>query len=193
MTQGGPKVVFYRTFGIKWFMRTEATPERKAKRTIHRMSIVHTHSLPSYELGKGANKKTWFAGGPEETIWVWGGPNWVYDYRDARPLPMRQTEHKMVETKVKVKSPDGTETEETRIVPMIIAGKPIDPVVIHTAFTNRVIEAFNRVGQKTGMSKGQGALLAVSVLTLLAVIGVAFWTYYFGVNINCFAHTRACP
>jgi hypothetical protein len=156
--QGGPKIVLWRLLGIRWFMRVERQPDGGAIRQSFRWKgTVKTHSLPSYS----ANGKDWFVGGPKETVRVCGGPQWVYNYNDARPLPL---EH---------------------------GGDPIDPTLIHSAFENKSIEAFNKLNEKP--QKFKWGMMALAIVLTLIFAGLSvYYTYYFGYNINCALHTAAC-
>jgi hypothetical protein len=156
--QGGPRIVIWRLLGTRWFMRVEKQPDGTAIRKAYNWKIITTHSLPSYTV----RGKTWFVGGPKETIRLFGGPQWVYNYNDARPLPL---EH---------------------------GGDPIDPTLIHSAFENKSIEAFNGLNKKASVAKWGMFGFAILLIVILGIISV-YYSYYFGVNANCALHSRACP
>lgn len=148
-TQGGFRIVFWRIRGVKWFMRTEVTPDNNAVRKALKMKIVKTHSPPMYEY----NGKEWFTGGPDETARLYGAPNWVYRYDDARPLPLK---HK---------------------------GDPIDPTLIHSAFQNQSIEKFNRLGQpKTRKPTASIAILVILILAVGFLTIYYTWYFGYNAN-----------
>ena len=156
--QGGMKIVLWRVLGIRWFQRAERQPDGSIIRGAYRWKIIKTHSLPSYTI-KG---KTWFVGGPKESGRVFGAPQWVYNYNDARPVPLEHT------------------------------GDPIDPTLIHSAFQNKSIEAFNKLNEKPATFKWGMMALAIILTMIFAGLAV-YYTYYFGYNANCALHSRACP
>src|SRR5437667_331563 len=161
--QGGPKIVYWRLRGVKWFMRVEKQPDGSAIRKAYNWKIIKTHSLPSYTV----RDKTWFVGGPKETVRVFGGPQWVYNYNDARPVPLEHLDY-----------------EKT--------GGPIDPTLIHSAFENKSIEAFNGLNKKTSRTTWGMFGFAIVLIVMLGII-TAWYSYYFGINANCALHSRACP
>jgi hypothetical protein len=156
--QGGPKIVMWRLRGVRWFMRVEKQPDGTAIRNAYNWKIIKTHSLPKYNV----RGKDWFVGGPKETVRIFGGPQWVYNYNDSRPIPLE------------------------------IGGDPIDPTLIHSAFENKSIEAFNGLNKKVSVAKWGMFGFAIMLLVILAIINV-WYGYYFGLNANCALHSKACP
>ena len=156
--QGGPRIVMWRLLGTRWFMRVEKQPDGTAIRKAYPWKIIKTHSLPSYNV----RGKDWFVGGPKETLRIFGGPQWVYNYNDARPIPLE------------------------------IGGEPIDPTVIHSAFENKSIEAFNGLNKKPDKFRWGMFGFAILLIVILGIISV-WYSYYFGLNANCALHSRACP
>jgi hypothetical protein len=161
--QGGPKIVFWRLLGIKWFMRVEKQPDGTAIRKAYNWKVIKTHSLPSYNV----RGKDYFVGGPRETVRIFGGPQWVYNYNDSRPLPLEHLDY------------DKT-------------GGPIDPTVIHSAFENKSIEAFNQMSKKPDKFRWGMFGFAIMLIVILGIISV-WYSYYFGINANCALHSKACP
>jgi hypothetical protein len=156
--QGGPKIVMWRLRGVRWFMRVEKQPDGTAIRKAYNWKRITTHSLPKYPH----NGKDWFVGGPKETVRIFGGPQWVYNYNDSRPIPLE------------------------------IAGDPIDPTLIHSAFENKSIEAFNGLNKKPDKFRWGMFGFAIFLIIILAIINV-WYGYYFGLNANCALHSKACP
>ena len=165
--QGGPKIVMWRILGIKGFLRVERQPDGSAIRDVKKWKIIKTHSLPSYNV----RGKDWFVGGPRETVRVFGMPQWVYNYNDSRPLSLEQGH-----------------MEGTTWVP----AEPIDPTLIHTAFENKSIEAFNGLTKKPDKFRWGMFGFAIMLIVILGIISV-WYSYYFGLNANCALHSRACP
>jgi len=161
--QGGPKIVLWRLRGVRWFMRVEKQPDGTAIRKAYPWKIITTHSLPSYKVGG----KDWFVGGPKETLRIFGGPQWVYNYNDSRPLPLEHLDYAKT-------------------------GGPIDPAVIHSAFENKSIEAFNGLNKKPDKFRWGMFGFAIMLIVILGIISV-WYSYYFGLNANCALHSRACP
>jgi len=139
-------------------MRVEKQPDSNAIRKALPWKVIRTHSIPSYTY-KG---KDWFVGGPRETVRVYGGPQWVYNYNDSRPIVLEQT------------------------------GDPIDPTVIHSAFENKSIEAFNHLNEKK--SKFSWGMMGIAIVLIILLAGIsAYYSYYFGINNACAVHSKACP
>ena len=183
--QGGAKIVMWRLRGVPWFLHTQIGPDGNTIRKPLPMKIVKTHSLPSYEF----QGKTWFTGGAQETARVFGGPQWLYNYNDARPVPRYHIAVKMVEVEEKQKNPDGSETTVKSMKPVVIAGKPIDGMLIHAAFENKSIEAFNHLSDKPKKFTW-GVFGIIIALVLILSIVTAYYSYYFGVNIACAVHAH---
>lgn len=214
--QGGIRIVLWRIRGQKWFMRVEKQPDGSAIRKAYKWKgRVQEHSQPRYEH----NGKDWFVGGPTETVRVFGGPQWVYNYNDARPLPLEHIKFQMVETEEKIKDPDqavdqmieetvkdengndkiikrivkktvpGIERTLKKMVPVIIAGKPIDPMLIHAAFQNKSIEAFNKLGDKPNKFRWGLLGFVIAVIFIITAFNLLY-TYYYGVNIACAVHAQ---
>lgn len=184
--QGGMQIVWWRIWGTRWFMRVEKQPDGTAVRKAYKWKgRVKEHSLPMYEH----NGKDWFVGTAKETVRVYGGPQWVYNYNDSRPLPLEHLEMKMVEVEEKQKNPDGSETTVKSLKPMVIAGAPIDPMLIHAGFENKSIEAFNHLSDKP-RKLTWGILGFVITIILIVSIFNLVYTYYYGVNIACAIHAH---
>ena len=185
-SQGGAQIVLWRIRGVPWFLHTQIQPDGNTLRKALPMKIVKTHSLPQYTF----QGKTWFTGGAEETARVWGGPQWLYNYNDSRPVPRYHVRVKMVEVEETVKLADGTETKSKTMKPVVIAVKPIDPTLIHSAFENKSIEAFNKLSDKPASKVKWGLLgFAIFVILILSAFSVLY-TYYYGVNIACAVHAH---
>ena len=131
------------------------------------MKIVKSHSLPMYSY-KG---KAWFTGGPNQTARVYGAPNWVYVYNNAEPLFLTWGQYK-----------DGKWS----------SSEPFDPTLIHSAFENKSIEAFNGLTRKPDKFRWGMFGFAIMLIVILGIISV-WYSYYFGLNANCALHSRACP
>lgn len=166
-SQGGGKIVMWRLLGIRWFMRTEIAADGNALRVPLKMKIVKTHSLPTYNY-KG---KIWFTGGPNQTARVYGAPNWVYVYNSADPLVLSYGQYK-----------DGKWS----------AVEAIDPALVHSAFENKSIEAFNGLNRKPDKFRWGMFGFAIFLIVILGIISV-YYSYYYGINANCALHSRACP
>lgn len=192
---GGPKVVLYRVLGVSAFFRAEKQPDGTARRSFHRMKIVTTGILPRYNLkSRDGQIRTWFAGRANETIRVFGYPQWVYNHNDARPLPMEHVKvvDKEIEQTVREKQSDGTTKEviQKRVVPVVVAGAPIDGLLIHSGFETKVIEEFNELG-KPQQSRFKWGMMAFVLLFILILSGLAvYYSYYFGINTACAVHAH---
>lgn len=183
--QGGLQIVLWRIRGVPWFLHTQIGPDGNTIRKPLKMKIVKTHSLPSYEF----QGKTWFTGGAQETARVYGGPQWLYNYNDARPVPRYHVQTKMVEVEEKQKNPDGSETTIKTIKPVVIAGKPIDPMLIHSAFENKSIEAFNHLSDKPKKFTWGIFAFVITIILIVSIFNLVY-SYYYGVNIACAVHAH---
>jgi hypothetical protein len=156
-TQGGLKIVSWRIRGKRGFLMTMIEPDKKVLRKPLPMKIVH-NSTPRFTFGEGE----YFTGGPDETAYAFGMPNWVYMRGDSRPLKLQHTGELMSASK------------------------------IHAAFQDDAIERFN--GLKLKKSKVNDKLLMYLMIFILILSAAsAMYSYYYGLNINCAVHTRACP
>jgi hypothetical protein len=104
-------------------------------------------------------EKTWFVGDEKSTVRVFGGPQWVYKYNDSRPILL---EHE---------------------------GDAIDPAVIHSAFENKSIEAFNGLNRKPDRFRWGMMGLAIIIIVILSALS-AYYSYYFGINNACAVHAH---
>ena len=139
---------------------TMIEPDKKVIRRALPMKIVH-NSTPRFSFEGGE----YFTGGPDETAYAFGMPNWVYDRRDSRPLKLT-----------------------------IVAGEELmSASKIHAAFNDDTIERFNLLKQpKPGRLRNNMMMLLI-LLAFLMAAGAAFYSYYYGINVNCAVHSRACP
>ena len=156
--QGGIKIVSWRVRGKAFFLLTMINPDKKVFRKPLPMSIVH-NSTPRFTFDGGE----YFTGGPDETIYAFGAPNWVYDRRDARPRKLT-----------------GGDSE------LMSASK------IHSAFVDDSIERFNKLKQPTSKINMKLIMYLLLFLMILTIASVGY-TYFYGLNANCALHTKACP
>ena len=154
--QGGIKIVSWRIRGKRGFLITMIEPDKKVLRKPLPMKIVH-NSTPRFTFDGGE----YFTGGPDETAYAFGMPNWVYVREDSRPLPLS------------------------------FKGEAMSATKIHAAFDDDAIERFNGLKQKKGPNQKLMMYLLIFVLILTAAS--AMYSYYYGLNVNCALHTRACP
>jgi len=131
--QGGIKIVLWRIRGKRGFIMTMIEPDNKAFRKPLPMKIVH-NSVPRFAFGEGE----YFTGGPDETIYVFGMPNWVYERGDSRPRKLKGQGELMSASK------------------------------IHSAFEDDAIERFNGLKQKKGPNPKLMLYLMIFVLVLTA-------------------------
>ena len=157
--QGGIKIVSWRIRGQRGFLLTMIEPDKKVFRKPLPMSIVH-NSTPRFTYDGGE----YFTGGPDETIYAFGMPNWVYDRRDARPRKL-------------VGDPNAE---------LMSASK------IHAAFDDDSIERFNGLKQKTSKVNLKLIMYLLLFIMILTIASVGY-SYFYGLNANCALHTRACP
>jgi hypothetical protein len=104
-----------------------------------------------------------------------GAPAAIYNWDDCRPIPVFGRE------------PDAL-AADGKLVPKA----KIDPMLVHQAYKNDFLERRHRLNIRQGNLKWGifGFLIAITVI--LAFTSV-FYTYYFGINVNCALHTKACP
>jgi hypothetical protein len=104
-----------------------------------------------------------------------GAPASLHNWDDFRPIPVFGRE------------PDANKADGTTI-----PKAKIDPFLIHKAYENDLLERRHKLNQKTSNLKWGvfGFLIVVAVMLAFASV---FYTYYFGVNVNCALHTKACP
>src|SRR5467141_4146538 len=93
--QGGVRIVSWRIRGKPGFLLTMIEPDKKVLRKPLPMKIVH-NSTPRFTFDGGE----YFTGGPEETAYAFGMPNWVYTRGDARPIPLGFQGEAMSATKI---------------------------------------------------------------------------------------------
>jgi hypothetical protein len=190
-TNGGFKIVAWRLLGIRAFLRVVRQADGTAVRSAHRWKGFVKGTILQYYTPKG--EPTYFIGGPKESVRVFGLPQYVYNYNDSRPLPLEHVETVMREVEVQVKSNDGSIRTEKQSRPVVVAGKPIDPLLIHAFATNRSIEQFNRFSDKPQSKVKWGFYgLIIGLIFILAIINV-YYSYLFGINMNCAVHSRLCP
>ena len=190
-TNGGFKIVLWRLFGVRGFIRVERQADGSAIRGTFRWSKHVKGSVLQYYLTK--NGKGWLVGKPEETVRVFGLPQFVYNYNDARPLPLEQVQTVEKEVEVEVKDADGTTTTQRQKRAIIVAGKPIDPLLIHAFATNKSIAEFNQFSDPNARKVRWGYMaLVIGLIFVLAALNV-YYSYLFGVNANCALHTKICP
>jgi len=155
--QGGVKIVSWRIRGKRGFLITMIEPDKKVLRKPLPMKIVH-NSTPRFTFDGGE----YFTGGPEETAYAFGMPNWVYMRGDSRPLKLQHTGELMSASK------------------------------IHAAFNDDAIERFNGLKQKKSAFNAK-TLTYLMIFILIISAASAMYSYYYGLNVNCALHTRACP
>ena len=155
--QGGVRIVSWRIRGKRGFLITMIEPDKKVLRKPLPMKIVH-NSTPRFSYD-GAE---YFTGGPDETAYAFGMPNWVYERGDSRPLKLQHTGEMMNATK------------------------------IHSAFTDDAIERFNGLKQKKSVFQSK-LMMYLIIFVLILSAASAMYSYYYGLNVNCALHTRACP
>ena len=93
--QGGIKIVSWRIRGKRGFLITMIEPDKKVLRKPLPMKIVH-NSTPRFTFDGGE----YFTGGPDETAYAFGMPNWVYMRGDSRPLKLVHTGELMSASKI---------------------------------------------------------------------------------------------
>jgi len=146
--QGGLKIVSWRVRGKRGFLVTMIEPDKKVTRKPLPMKIVH-NSTPRFSLDEGE----YFTGGPDETAYAFGMPNWVYQRGDARPLSLKFNGEAMSATK------------------------------IHSAFNDDSIERFNGLKQKRSVfSPKTFTLLLVLILILTAASAMYSYYYGLNIN-----------
>lgn len=104
-----------------------------------------------------------------------GAPSSLYNWDDARPIPVFGRE------------PDAL-AADGRLVPKA----KIPPMLVHRAYVNDFLERRHKLNIKQGNLKWGifGFLIALAVIFDFAIL---FYSYYFGINVNCALHTKACP
>ena len=97
-----------------------------------------------------------------------------------------------IEQIIKEKQADGTtkETTQRRIVPVVVAGAPIDPLLIDSAFETKIIEDFNDLGKPPPSKLKWGMMgFAILLIIILGIISI-YYSYYFGINTACAVHAH---
>jgi hypothetical protein len=104
-----------------------------------------------------------------------GAPASIHDWSDCRPLVLF-----------------GQEPDALGADGKLIKKAKADPFLVHNAYKNDFLERRHKLNIKQGNLKWGvfGFLIAVTVILAFASV---FYTYYFGVNVNCALHTKACP
>src|SRR5260370_40768119 len=82
--QGGVKIVSWRIRGKRGFLITMIEPDKKVLRKPLPMKIVH-NSTPRFMFDGGE----YFTGGPDETAYAFGMPNWGYQRGISIPLKLQ--------------------------------------------------------------------------------------------------------
>ena len=146
--QGGIKIVSWRIRGKRGFLITMIEPDKKVLRKPLPMKIVH-NSTPRFPFDGGE----YFTGGPDETVYAFGMPNWVYVRGDSRPLKL------------------------------VHQGELMSASKIHSAFEDDSIERFNGLKQKrVGPNPKLLMYLMVLVLVLTAASAMYSYYYGLNVN-----------
>lgn len=141
--QGGVKIVSWRVRGKRGFLITMIEPDKKVLRKPLPMKIVH-NSTPRFTFD-GAE---YFTGGPDETAYAFGMPNWVYERGDSRPLKLQHTGEMMSATK------------------------------IHAAFTDDAIERFNGLKQKKSKVNEKMLMYLMILVLVVAAASAMYSYYY---------------
>src|SRR5690348_358374 len=141
--QGGLKIVLWRIRGKRGFLITMIEPDKKVTRKPLPMKIVH-NSTPRFSLDDGE----YFTGGPDETAYAFGMPNWVYMRGDSRPLKLQHSGELMSASK------------------------------IHSAFTDDSIERFNGLKQKQSKVNNKLLMYLLIFILILTAASAMYSYYY---------------
>src|SRR5438552_6566096 len=141
--QGGIRIVSWRIRGKRGFLITMIEPDKKVLRKPLPMKIVH-NSTPRFTFHGGE----YFTGGPDETAYAFGMPNWVYMRGDSRPLKLAHMGELMSASK------------------------------IHSAFEDDAIERFNGLKQKKSVFQSKLLLYLLIFVLILSAASAMYSYYY---------------
>lgn len=175
---GGWPEAWYRVTGTTYRQLYVFLPNRRIGRFLKKESELKVGSAARAELQITKEKKGDFmipTEGNEMFNNPAGAPASIYNWDDVRPIPIFGRE------------PDANKADGTTV-----PKAKIDPFLIHKAYENDLLERRHKLNQKSSNVKWGifGFLIALSVMLSFAAV---FYTYYFGVNLNCALHTKACP
>ncbi|HEX9240517.1 MAG TPA: hypothetical protein VF910_07700 [Candidatus Bathyarchaeia archaeon] len=169
---------WYRIRQIPYRQLYVFTPNRRIDRYLKRESELKIGSAARAELSITKDKTGEYfipTRGDEMFDNPNGAPASLYNWDDVRPIPVFGRE------------PDAL-AADGKLVPKA----KIDPMLVHQAYKNDFLERRHKLNvHQSNLKWGLfGFLIAFTVILAFASL---FYTYYFGVNVNCALHTKACP
>lgn len=103
-----------------------------------------------------------------------GAPAGLYNWDDCRP------------NQVFGQEPDSFKADGT-----LVPKAKVDPMLVHAAYKNDILERRHRLNIRGTFATPRFLAILLS-LTLMFSLAALFYSYYFGININCAEHTKAC-
>src|SRR6266571_892958 len=104
-----------------------------------------------------------------------GAPAGLWNWDDVRPIPIF-----------------GREPDVVTASGVLVPKAKVDPMLVHAAYSNDALERRHKLNVKSGNLKW-GLFGTILLLSFILSFAAVFYTYYFGVNVNCALHTKACP
>src|SRR5437867_2069152 len=101
--------------------------------------------------------------------------NAIWNRDDVRPIPIF-----------------GREPDVVTASGVLVPKAKVDPMLVHAAYSNDALERRHKLNVKTGNLKW-GLFGTILLLSFILSFAAVFYTYYFGINVNCALHTKACP
>jgi len=176
---GGWPEAWYRVRGITYRQFYVILPNRRIGRYLMKESQLKIGSAARGEIQIGAKDKTgeYFVPTRGEEMFnnPHGAPAGLWNWDDVRPIPIF-----------------GREPDVVTASGVLVPKAKVDPMLVHAAYSNDALERRHKLNVKTGNLKWGlfGTLLLFSFILSFAAV---FYTYYFGINVNCALHTKACP
>lgn len=175
---GGWPEAWYRVTGTSYRQLYVILPNRRIGRFLRKESELLIGSAARAEIQFTKEKKGEYfipTRGEEMFNNPAGAPASLHNWDDTRPIPLFGRE------------PDALSADGS-----LIPKAKIDPMLIHQAFKNDVLERRHKLNVKQSNLKWGifGFLIAIGVIFDFAIV---YYTIFYGVNVNCALHTKACP
>ena len=175
---GGWPEAWYRVRHIDYRQFYVIAPNRRILRPLVRESDLKVGGSARAEI-QITKEKTAEYGVPTSADEMFnnphGAPASLHNWDDYRPIPVFGREPNAL-------TADGTSIPKAKI----------DPMLIHAAYKNDVLERRHRLNIKTSNLKWGifGFMIVIAVILSFAAV---YYSIYYGLNNACALHSKACP